>query len=243
MSGPMSVFVDRVWPPLQHSPMFWIALTLGAYLAARKAQRLCGGALWLNPVLLSILALALVLVATGTPYRTYFDGARFIHFLLGPATVALGVPLAKNLHHVRRSLLAVAVALTAGSLVSMVAGVELIRWLGGPRVLAMSMAPKAATTPIAIAVSAEIGGLPSLTAALAIAGGIVAAMVGPRLLGRLRVRGWRAHGLAAGVAGSGIAAAQVAALDGLAAAFGALGIALNGLATALLALLAPLLWR
>jgi putative effector of murein hydrolase len=238
----MTDLLQRVFAPLAASPLLWLFLTLGAYLGARRLQRACGGAVWLNPVLISIVLVGAVVVATRTPYQTYFQGAQFIHFLLGPATVALGVPLARNLHHVRRSLIGVAVALLAGSVVSMVGGLGLVRLLGGSRAVAMSMAPKAATTPIAMAVSAQIGGIPSLTAALAIAGGIVAAILGQRMLARLRIEDWRAHGLAAGVAGSGIAAAQVAALDGLGAAFGALGVALNGLMTSFAALLAPFLW-
>ena len=234
--------LHRAFAPLAASPLLWLFLTLGAYLAARRLQRACGGAVWLNPVLISIVLVGAVVLATGTPYPTYFQGAQFIHFLLGPATVALGVPLARNLHHVRRSLVGVLVALLAGSLAAMVSGLGLVRLLGGSRAVAMSMAPKAATTPIAMAVSAQIGGIPSLTAALAIAGGIVAAILGQRLFARLRIEDWRVHGLAAGVAGSGIAAAQVAALDGLGAAFGALGVALNGLMTSFAALLAPLLW-
>jgi putative effector of murein hydrolase len=106
--------------------------------------------------------------------------------------------------------------------------------LGGGRVLALSMAPKAVTTPIAMAVAQETGGVPALTAALAIAGGIVAAVIGETVLRRLRVDDWRAHGLAAGIAGSGVAAAQVAPRNGIAAAFAALGVGLNGLLTAIL---------
>ena len=93
-----------------------------------------------------------------------------------------------------------------------------------------------------MAVSQEIGGIPALTAAFAIVGGIVAAIAGQRVLKRMRIEDWRAHGLAAGIAGSGVAVAQVAPLDGLAAAFAALGIALNGLVTALIVPLVPLLW-
>ena len=96
------------------------------------------------------------------------------------------------------------------------------------------MAPKSVTTPIAMAVAQDLGGLPALAAVLAIAGGIVAAVSGEPLLRRLGVGGWPEHGLAAGVAGSGIAAAQVASRDPAAAAFAALGIGLNGLVTALL---------
>jgi putative effector of murein hydrolase len=110
------------------------------------------------------------------------------------------------------------------------------------RAVALSMAPKAVTTPIAMAVSQQIGGIPALTAALAIIGGIVAAITGQRMLRRIQVDDWPAQGLAAGVAGSGVAAAQVAALDSIAAAFAALGIAVNGLLTALIVPLVPLLW-
>jgi putative effector of murein hydrolase len=94
-----------------------------------------------------------------------------------------------------------------------------------------------------MAVSQQIGGIPALTAALAIVGGIVAAMLGERLLRHLRISDWRVHGLAAGVAGSGVAAAHVAGRDGMAAAFAALGIALNGVATTLLAPLVLLFWQ
>jgi putative effector of murein hydrolase len=195
-----------------------------------------------NPVLIAILAVAAIVLATGTSYERYFAGAQFINFLLGPATVALAVPLARNLHHVRRSFHGIGFALVAGSLTSIVSGIGLVWLFGGSRSVALSMAPKAVTTPIAIAVSQEIGGIPALTAGLAIVGGIVAAMVGQRLLSRMRIDDWRAQGLAGGVAGSGIAAAQVASRDGVAAAFTALGIALNGLVTALIAPLVPLLW-
>jgi putative effector of murein hydrolase len=104
------------------------------------------------------------------------------------------------------------------------------------------MAPKAATTPISMAVAQQAGGVPALAAALAIAGGIVAAMVGETMLRRLGVDDWRAHGLAAGVAGSGVAAAQVAPRDGLAAAFAAVGIGLNGVLTAVIVPALSLFW-
>lgn len=239
----MIAVLQRLWAPLAPSPLPWLALTLGAYLVGRLVQRRCGGAAYASPVLIAIAIVAAVLVATGTPYAAYFTGARFIHFLLGPATVALAVPLARNLHHVRRSLHGTGLALLAGSVTSILGGVAIVRLLGGSRMVALSMAPKAATTPIAMAVSQEIGGLPALTAAFAILGGIIAAIAGERLLRQMRIEDRRSHGLAAGVAGSGIAAAQVAGRGELAAAFAALGIGLNGLMTALLVPLLSLLWR
>ncbi len=229
-----------LWIALEPTPLLWLVITLGAYLAGRLIQRACRGSVVANPVLIAIVIVAMLLIATGTNYRTYFGGAQFIHFLLGPATVALAVPLANNIVHVRRSLSSIALAMVLGSVTSIVTGILLVRALGGGSVMALSMAPKSLTTPIAMAVAHEIGALPALTAALAILGGIITAIVGEPLLRAMRVADWRAHGLAAGITGGGIAAAQVATRDPLGAAFAALGIGLNGL---LAALLIPILVR
>lgn len=225
------------------APLLWIFVTLAAYLAAQRLQRWLGGTAFANPVLVAIVLVALAVLATRTPYAAYFDGARFIHFLLGPATVALAVPLARNIRHVHTSLRSVCLALLAGSAASAVSGFALVRALGGSRQVALSMAPKASTTPIAIAVARQIGGAPALTAALAILGGIFAAVVGGRILSALRLADHRTQGFAAGLAGSGIAAAEAAKLGGLAAAFAGLGLALNGVATALIAPLIASWWR
>lgn len=234
--------VQTLWTPLAPSPLLWIAATLLAYGLGQATQRAFRGSPLANPVLIAILLMAALLEATGTPYQTYFAGAQFIQFLLGPATVALAVPLARNIGHVRRSIRGTGLALLAGSLTSTLTGVCAVWLLGGSRAVALSMAPKAVTTPIAMAVAQEVGGIPALTAALAIAGGIVAAVIGETVLRRLRIDDWRAHGLAAGVAGSGVAAAQVAPRDGLAAAFAAVGIGLNGLLTAVIVPIIALLW-
>jgi putative effector of murein hydrolase len=118
-----------------------------------------------------------------------------VSYLLGPATV------------VRRNLHSMGLALLAGSVTSIISGVRVVWILGGSRSVALSMAPKPVTTPISMAVSQEIGGVPALTAALAILGGIAAGVVGQQMLHRLRVSDWPARRLAAGMAGSGIAAA------------------------------------
>jgi putative effector of murein hydrolase len=205
-------------------------------------QKLCRHSPVANPVLIAIVLVAILLVITDTPYDEYFAGAQFIHFLLGPATVALAIPLALNAAHIKSRLRGVGLALIAGAITTTISGVVVVWMLGGDRSVAFSMAPKSVTTPIAMAVAQEVGGVPALTAALAIAGGIFAAAIGQTVLRWLRVDDWRAHGLAAGVAGSGVAAAQVAPLNGLAAAFAAVGIALNGLLTALIVPLLAYLW-
>ncbi|WP_179215040.1 LrgB family protein [Achromobacter xylosoxidans] len=235
--------LHALWTPMAVSPLLWLALTLGSFIVGKIAQRLCGGSPLVNPVLIAIAIMAVLLELTDTSYQTYFNGAQFINFLLGPATVALSVPLALNIGHVRNSMREIGCALLAGSLTSTVSGALLVWLFGGARDVAMSMATKSVTTPIAIAVAQEVGGVPALTAALAIAGGIVAAAVGQTVLGWLRISDWRAHGFAAGVAGSGVAAAQIAPLNGLAAAFAAIGIGLNGLLTALIVPVLASFWH
>ena len=234
--------LQHLWAPLASTPLLWLVVTMAAFFCGRAMQAACKGSPIANPVLVAILLVAALLIATGTPYGRYFSGAQFIHFLLGPATVALAVPLVKNRGYLRRNLRSIGLALLAGSLTSIVSGVLIVKALGGTSEVALSMAPKAVTTPIAMAVSQQIGGVPALTAALAILGGVVAAITGQTLLRRFAVEDWRAHGLAAGVAGSGVASAQVAARNELGAAFAAVGIGLNGLLTALVApLLAAML--
>jgi putative effector of murein hydrolase len=186
-----------------------------------------------NPVLISILLIAGVLKATGTSYQTYFAGGQFIHFLLGPATVALAVPVVENLEHLKRSWLAVVLAVTIGSMVSIISGIALVELCGGSRQVALSMAPKAVTSPIAIEVAQTVGGLPALTAVLAISSGILVAMFIQRLLPWAKAKDAQVFGLTAGTVGSGIGAAHALGFHEMAGAFAGLAIALNGLLTAL----------
>src|ERR1700676_5526774 len=77
---------------LAATPLLWLSLTLGAYLAAMFVNERCRGMPLLNPTLLAITFVVVVLASTGTSYKRYFDGAQFVHFLLGPAIVAMAVP-------------------------------------------------------------------------------------------------------------------------------------------------------
>ena len=213
----------------------WTAITVLAYLLGLGLRRWTGRHPLANPALVAILIVGTLVWVTRTPYETYFRATWLLTFLLAPATVALGIPLARHFGHIRRNVVAVGLGLLAGSFSSMLSGVLLVRVLGGTSELAKSMLPKAVTTPIAIAVSQQIGGQPALTATLAILGGIIAAITLRAVLGRLGITHEPAVGLAAGTAGSGIAAAHVAVLGDAPAAFAAIGIGLNGLLTSLAA--------
>ena len=185
-----------LWVYLAASPLFWLSLTLVAWFAADHLSLIARRHPIANPVAIAIVLIACVLWATGTDYHAYFDGAQFVHFLLGPATVALGIPLWRNRDRVRRDLVPMLVALVVGSVVAIVSAVVIARLFGAPREVALSLAPKSVTAPVAMGVSEGLGGIPSLTAALVICTGIIGAVVVTPLMNRLRIDDYeigRAH--------------------------------------------------
>jgi len=238
----MTPAVDPLWVYLRETPLLWLAATLAAFAAGQWLYSRSRLNPLINPVAVAVALLVPVLLLTGTDYRTYFDGAQFVHFLLGPATVALAVPLYRNLSHVRKAFLPMVAALLAGSLTAVGSAVGVAMMLGGSRETMLSLAPKSVTTPIAMGIAERIGGLPSLTAVLVILTGILGAMIATPILNLLGVRDWRARGFATGVAAHGIGTARAFYIDQLAGTFAGIGMGLNGLVTAVLApLLASLL--
>ncbi len=234
--------VVTLWVYLSTSPLLWLTATLAAYLAADRLQRALGRHPLANPVLIAVAALVVVLQVSGTPYRTYFDGAQFVHFMLGPATVALAVPLAAKALEVRRLLLPMAAAVIAGSLTAMAAAAGVGWALGASPTTLRSLLPKSVTTPIAMAISEQIGGSPGLTAVLVILTGIIGAVLVTPLMNALGLRDYAARGYAAGVASHGIGTARAFQVSELAGTFAGIGLALNGLVTSMLAPLVVHLW-
>jgi predicted murein hydrolase (TIGR00659 family) len=236
----MSARLADVWVYLAQSPLLWLALTVAAYGLADLVHRRLGRAAVANQVLIAVLLLLLVLTVSDTRYATYFEGAQFVHFLLGPATVALAVPLQRQLRRERARALPLTVALLAGSATAVVTAVITARLLGASWPTVLSLAPKSATTPVAMGIAEKVGGLPSLTAALVILTGISGAILGTGLLRRIGVRDPVATGFALGVTSHGIGTARAFQVDERAGAFSGLGMGLNALVTALLL---PLLLR
>jgi predicted murein hydrolase (TIGR00659 family) len=226
--------VRSLWVYLGASPLLWLALTLGVYVAVLKLQRLLGGSPWANPVGLSVAVLVGILVATGTPYGTYFDGAQFVHFLLGTATVALAVPLRHQWAEVRAAIGPAALTLLFGNICGAAVAMAVLRLWGAPRELIASIAPKGVTAPVAMAVAERVGGLPSLTAVLVIASGILGATMATPLLDALRVRNWAARGLAVGMTAHGIGTARAFQVDPIAGTFAGVAMAVSTLLTSVL---------
>jgi predicted murein hydrolase (TIGR00659 family) len=225
---------STLWVYLAATPLLWLTVTLAAWLVADGLARASGRHALVNPVLIAVVLVALLLRATGTDYGTYFEGAQFVHFLLGPATVALGVPLYRNLSQVRRNLLPMAAALAVGSVVAVVSAVGIAAALGVPRAVLVSLAPKSVTAGIAMGVSEALGGVPSLTAALVIATGIIGAVMVTPLMNALRIRDYAARGFAVGLASHGIGTARAFTVDPVAGTFAGIAMGLNAVVTAVL---------
>jgi predicted murein hydrolase (TIGR00659 family) len=201
------------------APVMSLILTWLAFEIGRSAQRSVGGSPLANPVLITVVLVIPVLKACGVSYDTYMRGAGFIHFLLGPAAVALAVPIYDNRERIRESLRGLLAGVAAGATVACASAVALAWWLGGSAEVVRSIAPKSVTTPIAIGISEGIGGRPSMTVVFVIMTGIMAAMFSGWIFDWLGVRDWAARGVAAGVAGHGIATAQILSVDQNAGAF------------------------
>lgn len=230
----------EIWSYLAEGPLLWLTATLVAYAIGDACFRALGRKPYVNAVLIAVLLLALLLQATGTAYATYFEGAQFVHFLLGPATVALALPLWDNLPQVKRAALPLLAALLAGSATAVISALAIAHALGVRGAVLASLAPKSATAPVALGISDRLGGSPTLTAVLVILTGIIGAICTTPLLNMLRIRDWRARGFATGVAAHGIGTARAFQVHPKAGAFAGLGMGLNAVLTAFLA---PLVLR
>lgn len=227
--------INALWVYLTQRPLLWLTLTILVHLLALKLHQRCGGFWATNPVLISVLILVLILLGTHTPYAVYFEGAQFVHFLLGPATVALAVPLYRQWQRLRRMWRALLLALLIGSTTGVLSALLLGHLLGLDAALLASLVPKSVTTPVAMGISEQLGGLPSLTAVLVILTGIIGATLASPLLRLAGVSDPSVRGFALGLSAHGIGTARALQHSDEKGAFAGLAMGLNAACTALLA--------
>jgi predicted murein hydrolase (TIGR00659 family) len=225
---------SAVWVYLSASPLLWLTATLVAYQFAFRLYAKAKFNPLVNPVAIAVALLVMTLTLTGTAYRTYFDGAQFVHFLLGPATVALAIPLYQQLEKLRRNWFAFLVGCIAGSASAIVTAMVVAWLLGASRATILSLAPKSVTTPIAMGIAEKIGGLPSLTAVLVMVTGILGAVMANAILNAIRVTDPATRGFALGVTAHGIGTARAFQVSEEMGAFAGLAIGVSGVLTAVL---------
>jgi predicted murein hydrolase (TIGR00659 family) len=224
----------EIWVYLSATPLIGLTLTLVVYSVIYKLYIRSQSNPLLNPVLLSIIVIIGVLLITDTSYQTYFDGAQYIHFLLGPATVALAVPLFEQLPKLKRLWLPVLVSIVGGVFIGVISAVLIARSLGVSLDIQLSIAPKSVTAPVAMGISEQIGGLPSLTAAFVVITGIIGALLGIHILKFVGIKDDAVKGIAMGVSSHGIGTARAFQESQEMGAFSGLAMALTALTSAVI---------
>lgn len=239
----MREFVD-LWIYLSATPLFGLTATLVIYVLAHTVYVRLDHAPWANPVLWTVVLLAGALLLAGVSYPVYFAGAQFIHFLLGPAVVALGWPLWQRRDALRRRWGRLLLASLLGGLAASGSALALGWAMGLPSDVLLSLAPKSVTAPVAMGIAEKIGGIPALAAVFAVLTGLAGALSGRYLFAALRVpttpNGWMARGFALGTAAHGIGAARALQVNADAGAYAGLAL---GMQVVLASILMPLLFR
>jgi putative effector of murein hydrolase len=226
--------IHEIWVYLSGSPLLALILTLTAYHAGTLAYERSGRHPLANPVLIAVVLVAAAIVAMDMPYATYFEGAQFVHFLLGTATVALAVPIYKGLGALRGRMLPLLAALAAGGAVSIASAVGIALLLGADRAIVGALWVQSVTAPIAMGVAERIGISPTLTAVFAVSTGILGAMLARFVLDAVGSKAWWQRGFALGVASHGIGTSRAFSVSEEAGTYAGLAMGLHGIAGAVL---------
>jgi putative effector of murein hydrolase len=212
---------------LSTSPLLWLTVTLCVWLASERIATAAGRHPLANPLLMSVIVIALLLKATGTSYATYSSDAQFIQFLIGPAVVAIAVPLFENWTIVKQNVVPILAALSVGCITAIVATVLMARALDLPEIITMSLAPKSATTGAAMAISKSIGGEAAMTATFTVTTSIIAAVILVSFMRVLRIQDTAAIGFAAGLSAHSVGTARAFQVDPVAGTFAGIALCLN----------------
>lgn len=218
-----------IWVYLSATPLLGLTMTLVAYSLAWRLYIFTNANPLLNPVVTAVGLLIVVLLLTDTSYEAYFEGGQFVHFLLGPATVALAIPLYRQFDKLKQLWLPVSVAVIAGVTIGALSSISIASILGASAQTQLSLAPKSVTAPVAMGISEQIGGLPSLTAVLVVVTGILGAVLGTKLLDLMRITDDSIKGIAMGLTAHGIGTARAFQVSPEMGAFSGLAMALSAL--------------
>ena len=216
-----------------HSELFAVTMTVGLFWGAQLLQKRLKSII-LNPILVAIILIILILKVGDISYETYYAGGKYIEFLLKPAIVALGVPLYQQIEQIRKQAVPIMACQLVGCIVGAVSAFLIAQYLGASMDVAISLAPKSATTPIAMEVSSLTGGIPSLTAIIVIITGILGAIFGLKFLRLVGVKSPIAQGLALGAAAHAVGTSHAMDKNIKLGVYSSLGLIVNGTLTGLL---------
>lgn len=221
-----------LWSHLVNQSVLWLALTIGVFLIAGQLNKWCRGSPLVHPVVVSLLIIILLLKLSDTSYDQYIEGAAFLKFLMGPAIVALAIPLYDNLAKVRSLFAPIMVCCVVGALTAALSAIVLGWMLGADKVTLLSMAPKSVTSPIAIGIADKVGGYGSLAAGLVLVTGAMGCLIAPALFRLMRIDDPTVRGFTLGVSAHAMGTAYAFEYGALAGAFSGLAMGLVGTFTA-----------
>lgn len=234
--------ISEIWVYLSGSPLLALVLTLSAYWLGLTIYERTERNPLANPVLIAVVLVTLGIQGLDMPYDKYFEGAQFVHFLLGTATVALAIPIYKGIASLKSRMLVLLLALFAGGLTSIATAVGVAYALGVDASLVQALVAKSVTAPIAMGIAERVQASPTLTAIFAVSTGILGAVLGRYVLNGLHVTQWWQRGFALGVAAHGIGTSRAFSVHPEAGAYASLGMGLHGIVGAVLIPYAAAWW-
>lgn len=226
--------LSDIWIYLSASPLAGLTITLMAYCFAFRLYQHFNNNPLLHPVVVSAALIICFLLATDTQYEAYFEGGQFVHFLLGPATVALAIPLYQQWSKIKKLWLPLTITVVGGVLIAGTSAIFIAQLLGASTETQLSLAPKSVTAPVAMAISEQLNGLPSLTAVLVVTTGILGAVIGTKILSFIRIKDDAIKGMAMGITAHGIGTARAFQVSNEMGAFSGLAMATSTFVTALI---------
>ncbi|QWD33053.1 LrgB family protein [Polynucleobacter paneuropaeus] len=225
--------IVEIWVYLSGSPLFALFITLAAYQIGLWIYQHFKNNPLANPVAIAILLVCCVIQAIDMPYSSYFEGAQFIHFLLGSATVSLAIPIYRGLSSLKGRSFPLIASLITGGLVSIISSVGIAKLLGAGSEITGAMYPKSVTAPIAMGIAERIGVSPTLTAIFAVATGILGAILAPFVLNTLGMKAWWQRGFAIGIGAHGIGTSRAFSIHPEAGTYASLAMGMNGVISAI----------
>lgn len=232
LNDALHTLVD-LWHHLSQTGLFGLLLTLVFYQLGLLLYERCGRPVILHPVATASVTIALLLPQLHISYSSYRHSNELIYFLLGPATVALALPLYQQFHQIRKLALPILVTVILGAAFASLSAVMIAHWLGASTVTQLSLAPKSITTPIALGVSISIGGMPTLTTGVVVFTGVIGALMSPLVFYLLQLHDPRAQGIVLGINAHGLGTARAFEVNPVSGAFASLSMGLTGAFTAL----------
>lgn len=225
--------ISEIWVYLSGDPLFALVLTLASYQLGYMLYVKTNRNPLVNPVGVSVIVTSVIIVMLDMPYAKYFEGAQFIHFLLGTATVALAIPIYHGLKNMRGKLIPIVLAMIVGSSASIASAVAITTWMGAGDNIIGSMYAKSVTAPIAMGIAERINVSPTLTAVFTVITGMLGAILAPYILNALKIQRWWIRGTAIGVGAHGLGITRAFSVNEEAGIYASMAMGLNGVLSAI----------